>query len=111
LGIKQFNDHYFDTLKVAVADTKAVQLEALKQGINLRYFSDQHVGISIDETTSPDDIKKIAGIFAIVLNKKASNTAASDKAINWPASLVRTSPYLTHPVFNTHHSEHEMLRY
>src|SRR5690606_8907810 len=75
------------------------------------YFSDQHVGISIDETTSPDDIKKIAGIFAIVLNKKASNTAASDKAINWPASLVRTSPYLTHPVFNTHHSEHEMLRY
>lgn len=111
LGIKQFNDHYFDTLKVAVADTKAVQLEALKQGINLRYFSDQHVGISIDEPTSPDDIKKIAGIFAIVLNKKASNTAASDKAINWPASLVRTSPYLTHPVFNTHHSEHEMLRY
>ncbi|HYF70092.1 MAG TPA: aminomethyl-transferring glycine dehydrogenase [Ohtaekwangia sp.] len=111
LGVKQLNEHYFDTLKIASADTKAVEKEALKHGINFRYFSDQSIGIAVDETTSPEDIKKVASIFATVLNKKGLNAAATDKAINWPSSLVRTSPYLTHPVFNTHHSEHEMLRY
>lgn len=111
LGIKQVNEFYFDTLKFAVSDKKAVEREAVKKEINFRYFNDHHVGISIDETTTTEDIKLITEIFAAAENKKTGNTSYSDPEINWPASLVRRSSYMTHPVFNMHHSEHEMLRY
>jgi glycine dehydrogenase len=111
LGIKQVNEHYFDTLKVAVSDKKAVEKEALKRELNFRYFSDNHVGLSIDETTSAKDVSLILEIFAAAENKKSTPVSVNGQEINWPASLVRKSNYLTHPVFNTHHSEHEMLRY
>jgi glycine dehydrogenase len=110
-GIKQVNEHYFDTLKVAVADKKAIEREAIKREVNFRYFDDNHVGISIDETTSPQDVKTILEIFAAAENKKGADISINGQDLNWPSSLVRKSAYLTHPVFNTHHSEHEMLRY
>ena len=111
LGLKQVNEFYFDTLKVAVSDVTAVEREALKREVNFRYFSDKHVGISLDETTTLADIKQILEIFAAAENKKPSDTSANGQEITWPASLVRKSTYMTHPVFNRHHSEHEMLRY
>lgn len=111
LGLTQVNEHYFDTLKVTVADKKAIEKEAEKREVNFRYFSDNHVGISLDETTTLEDITIITEIFAAAENKKSNPTAANGKEIKWPASLVRNSAYLTHPVFNAHHSEHEMLRY
>lgn len=111
LGLKQLNEFYFDTLKVAVADRAAVEREALKREVNFRYFEDQTVGISIDETTSAEDIRLIIDIFAAATGKKAIEASINGIDINWPASLVRKSPFLTHPVFNLHHSEHEMLRY
>src|SRR5687768_462566 len=111
LGLKQVNEHYFDTLKVAVSDKAAVMREAEKRQINFRYFTDNHVGISLDETTSSVDCKLILETFAAAENKKASGWSSNGKDMNWPAALVRKSSYLTHPVFNTHHSEHEMLRY
>lgn len=111
LGFKQVNENYFDTLKVAVSDKKAVEREAIKREINFRYFADNHVGISLDETTSTEDVKNILEIFAAAENKKAANTTFNGQAIGWPAALIRKSTFLTHPVFNTHHSEHEMLRY
>lgn len=110
LGLKQVNENYFDTLKIEVADKKAIKAEATKQEVNFKYFEDNHIGISIDETTSPKDIEQIVSIFANALNKKASTTI-EEQPINWPASLVRTSAYLTHPIFNTKGSEHQMLRY
>lgn len=110
LGIKQVNNHYFDTLKIEVADKKAIEAEAVKQEVNFKYYSDNHVGISIDETTTAKDIEQIVSIFAAVLNKKASLKIES-QSINWPASLIRTSSYLTHPIFQSHSSEHDMLRY
>lgn len=110
LGLKQVNEFYFDTLKFAVADKKAVEQEALKREINFRYFDDNHIGISVDETTTTEDVLHITEIFAVVQNRKAS-ASSSVQEITWPASLIRKSSYLTHPVFNTHHSEHEMLRY
>ncbi len=111
LGFTQANPHYFDTLKIAVADKKAIEREAVKQEINFRYFQDNHVGISIDETTSMDDIKRITEIFAQAENKKMIALNGQEQGITWPSSLIRQAPYLTHPVFNTHHAEHEMLRY
>lgn len=111
LGIKQVNEHYFDTLKVAVENKKSIEAGALKAGINFRYFSDNHIGISIDETTREEDISQILELIASAESKKSVTPSPNGKGTNWPAALVRTSPYLTHPVFNIHHSEHEMLRY
>jgi glycine dehydrogenase len=111
LGFKQVNENYFDTLKIVVADKSKIENEASKQEINFRYFADNHVGISVDETTSIDDIKTILQIFATAENKKSIDASANGQEINWPSSLIRKSSYLTHPVFNAHHSEHEMLRY
>jgi glycine dehydrogenase len=111
LGIKQVNEHYFDTLKVAVADKKVVAREAVKREINFRYFADNHIGISIDETTSVDDINVITEVLAAAESKNAVSISSNGHQINWPASLERKSAFMTHPVFNMHHSEHEMLRY
>jgi glycine dehydrogenase len=111
-GFKQVNDNYFDTIKIAVADKAAVEKEAVKNGVNFRYFHDNHVGISIDETASVADIKTIVDIFVAA---KGGNPitlpGANGVEINWNSSLIRKSNFLTHPVFNMHHSEHEMLRY
>jgi glycine dehydrogenase len=111
LGLKQINEHYFDTLKIAVKDKFAIEREAIRRKINFRYFSDDHIGISLDETTSMNDVSEIVDIFAAVENKKRKEFSSNGKQSNLPASLMRKSSYLTHPVFNTHHSEHEMLRY
>lgn len=105
LGLKQVNEHYFDTLKVAVADKNVIQKAAIAQGINFRYFNDNYVGISLDETSTQEDVQNILSIFGGKGSAKANDT------ITWPASLIRTSSFMTHPVFSSHHSEHEMLRY
>jgi glycine dehydrogenase len=106
-GLKQINDNYFDTLKIAVADKKAIEREAIKHEVNFRYFEDNHVGISIDETTSLKDIEKILKIFG----SNAEVTLGKKLDLSLSESLIRKSDYLTHPVFNSYHSEHEMLRY
>jgi glycine dehydrogenase len=111
LGLKQVNEHFFDTLKIAVTDKKTIEREALKREINFRYFHDNHIGISIDETASVNDVNLILEILAAAENKKSAISSANGQDISWPASLVRKSPFMTHPVFNMHHSEHEMLRY
>jgi glycine dehydrogenase len=111
LGQKQLNEFYFDTLKVEVSDKKLLENEALKREINFRYFHDNHVGITVDETTTPVDFHTILNIFSAVSNKKLDAISVNGQEITWPAALIRKAPYLTHPVFNTHHSEHEMLRY
>lgn len=105
-GVKQLNKSYFDTLKLQVADAKAIEREATKREVNFRYFPDNTIGISLDETTTLADINTIIEIFG-----GKSKAAHSSVDVNWPDGLVRKSPYMTHPVFNSHHAEHEMLRY
>ncbi|MCA6416180.1 MAG: aminomethyl-transferring glycine dehydrogenase, partial [Cytophagales bacterium] len=105
-GFKQVNAAYFDTLKIAVADKKAIEREAIKHELNFRYFNDDYVGISLDETTSLKDIHAILKVFGV---STSSNGLKATTTL--PASLVRKSNFLTHPIFNSHHSEHEMLRY
>ncbi len=110
LGLTQVNENYFDTIKVAVADKKVVQEEATKHQINFKYYQDNHIGISIDETTTVKDLEAIVGVFAASVKKSASPKVEAHE-ISWPASLVRTSAYMTHPVFHSYRSEHQMLRY
>ena len=106
-GVKQVNKNYFDTVKIAVADQKTILQKADAAEMNFKYFHDNHIGISLDETTTLQDVENIISVF--------SGTSSVKKEIvselNWPSSLIRSTNFLTHPVFNSHHSEHEMLRY
>lgn len=112
-GFNQRNKNYFDTLFVALSasETEKVQQVALKHEVNLRYFA-EGVGIAFDETSKPADVQLLVNILCEATGKTAPqvNTSASVD-YNWPDALVRKSLYLTHPVFNSHHTEHEMLRY
>ena len=112
LGYTQLNDSYFDTIAVEAGDlANAIHGQALNNDVNLNYKGSV-ITIAVDETTSADDIKTLVRIFAKVKAKTLSDTNL-DGAVETvvPAGLQRTSAYLTHPVFSTHHSEHEMLRY
>jgi len=103
-GWTLLHDSWFDTVTVATGDrTDEVMAAALDRGINLRRVDDSHVGVSCDETTGPDDVDAVLAAFG---------AGRSDSAIDGiPAALVRTSEFLTHPVFHRYRSETEMLRY
>ncbi|MFN8057527.1 MAG: aminomethyl-transferring glycine dehydrogenase [Vicinamibacterales bacterium] len=115
LGYRQLNDHYFDTVKVlpAAAGSSAARVkeEALKARVNLRYFADGEVGLSLDETTSLGDVEALAGIFARACGSPVPAVVVPPFALQGPPALVRTSRFMTQPVFNTHHSETAMMRY
>lgn len=112
-GFTQVNEHYFDTLKVEVADKEELRKEAELREVNFRYFESNHVGIALDETSTLDDVTNILSIFATATNKPVNEEPVNqlNQSGAWPASLTRTSAFMTHPVFNTYHAEHEMLRY
>ncbi len=114
LGLTQLNQHYFDTLKIKVDDAKKLISLAEDQELNFRYFDENHVGISLDESTRLDDIAEILSVFEEFTGKSHDidlSIEADKLSINWPKELVRSSDFFTHPTFNMHHSEHEMLRY
>jgi glycine dehydrogenase len=115
LGYQQLNETYFDTLKFELGDQASpLHGQAINNEMNLHYVGTS-VGISLDETTSVEDVKTIIRFFAKVKGKSLNDIdfeeMASDIETVIPTGLQRTSAYLTHKVFNTHHSEHEMLRY
>ncbi len=111
LGIEQVNAYYFDTLHIKGFDASALYKLAGAAAINFNYFSDGTVSISLDETTSTTTVQQIVALFEKLTNKKAVAQNAAIKNANIPTSLTRTSTYLQHPVFNTHHSETQMMRY
>jgi len=105
----------FDTLRVRAVKQSADQLldRARERRMNLRHFADHSIGISLDEVTTAEELRTLFEIFAgkdrpvpFTVDELA---AAID--LGFPPSLARRSKYLTHEVFNRHHSEHEMLRY
>ncbi|MFM7460927.1 MAG: aminomethyl-transferring glycine dehydrogenase [Burkholderiales bacterium] len=105
--------HVFDTVTVRVGERrKQILHTALGLEINLRDFAAQPlVGVSFDETHGPADVEQLLSIFADVAGKPALKFADIKAHSMIPEALQRTSAFLTHPVFNTHHSETEMLRY
>ena len=111
LGVQQVNEFYFDTLHLTGFDAHKLFELGSKQAINFNYFANGTVSISIDETTSAKDIDSIVQLFETLTGKKAQALNAGIKNAAIPAQLIRTSDYLTHPVFNTHHSETQMMRY
>ena len=115
LGYEQRNPHYFDTLRIVTDPdrVRGIHTAALGSHFNFRYIGDREIGISLDETVTRAELEAIAGIFTTHAPKKSGLTALSDDASapKWPAALLRKTPYLTHPVFNSHRSESEMMRY
>lgn len=113
LGLKVTNPYAFDTLTVETGDhTEEVIGRALAGGANLRRLSPKHIGVTLDETTTREDVTALWSWFATggqALPKVEDY--ANGIALRLPEALRRTSAFLTHPVFNTHHSETEMLRY
>src|SRR5690606_25534119 len=103
-GLEVVHDAFFDTITVRVPGrADAVLAEALRRDLNLRRVDDDTVGVSLDETTDDDVLARVAASFGAEL------VAGGGRAI--PEALARTSPFLTHPVFSSHRSETELLRY
>jgi glycine dehydrogenase len=100
-GYKIHSDIFFDTIRVMGPDN--IVDKARGSGINIRDFSDGTVGIALDETVTTNDLKNLLALF------NTDHGPAVDSVI--PSELKRKSAYLTHPVFNSFHSETEMLRY
>jgi glycine dehydrogenase len=114
--LKKFNytvltEHYFDTVTVQTTLTRKIKEQAEKWGINLRYNKDETIGISFDEAKTFDDVIAILNVFAEVSGFQGELVIDEDMELVISENIARTSSYLTHPVFNTHHTEHEMLRY
>lgn len=112
LGFEQLNSAYFDTIRFDLGDLKGgIHSGCIDNEINLNYVGNV-VTISFDETSTFEDVALIAKIFAKVKAIAADQVEVVENVETViPASLQRTSAYLTHPIFNLHHSEHEMLRY
>ena len=117
-GYNQLNEYFFDTLFIELPTSvteEQIHALALKQEMNFRYFGNGHIGISLDETTTLDDVNTILEILATA-NKKEFTPfvcipSECELITTIPAKLNRTSAFMTHPVFNTYHSETDMMRY
>ena len=108
-GFKIISDHFFDTVTIKTNEkTNSIYEAALNENINLRKVDEEHLSVAFDEAKKLHDVNLLLNIFGI--SKKIKQDAKVELD-NLPKSLLRTSKYLTHPVFNKYHSETEMLRY
>lgn len=101
---------YFDTLKISGGPKGQEQLvaDALAEKINLRVYDDGAVGVALDEVSSPAEIAQLLAVFSVEGEVEA---LAGGVDLTYPAPHPRNTPFMTHPVFSSHHSETEMLRY
>ena len=111
LGLKIAHENFFDTIHLEV-ESSAVTLEhAQKAGCNLRALGPRAVGVSFDETTTERDIEILMSIFRGTPVRDLADDDLGEPPIHIPQSAIRSSQFLTHPVFNAHDTETEMLRY
>ena len=113
LEYQQTNALFFDTLTVKAGGAlETIRQRGLAAQMNFRLIDEQTIGIAVDETTTLKDVETILAIFG---SAKGKVTSVADLAkhvkLEWDAPFVRTSPFMTHPVFHSYHTEHEMLRY
>jgi glycine dehydrogenase len=113
VGVHQSNKVFFDTIRLEVpggtGTVDRIRDEALRARMNFRYRDDGTINIALDETTDVDDVEAIAAVFARALGTRTPLIGPVTAAFDAP--YARTSPFLTHPVFNTYHSETQMMRY
>ena len=104
-GFKLLENTFFDTLVIEVADANSIHKKASEHKFNFRKISNNLVGLSLDETTTDEDIKTILNLFGegMEISEKVDDVV--------PSNLIRKSLYLTHEVFNSYHSETQLLRY
>lgn len=117
-GYKQINETFFDTLQIEIPDgvnMDDIRTRALQNEMNFRYIDNKLIGISIDETTTLDDINTIITILASAAGKQHTpfvcNPAECEKIRTFDASFDRKSDFLKHEVFHSHRSETDMMRY
>lgn len=117
LGFKVANEFHFDTLRIDTTGKDQlhdfVHQLALNHEMNF-YYDEKGITISLDESTSPEDVCDIVKVFAAAVGKDEYTFDIyryTDQSLSIPADLLRTSAYMTHAVFNTHHSESQMMRY
>ncbi|KAH8099346.1 glycine dehydrogenase [Cristinia sonorae] len=114
-GYKIVNQEFFDTLTIdvtgAVASADAVHKAAAAASVNFRRIDDGHVGVTLDESVGPKDLLRLINIFGAAAGASPLQAVDPVGTAAIPSELQRTSEFLPHPVFNTHHSETEMLRY
>lgn len=120
MGYQQLNENFFDTLHIKLpekVDINTIRTHALNNQMNLRYINDKELSISFDETTTLQDIKILLEIFARsanneeILSEISSLNSYDYENIHFDHSFKRTLTYLTHPIFNTYHSETDLMRY
>jgi glycine dehydrogenase len=112
LGFEQGNASYFDTIQIKVRDAAIIRKTAEARGMNFLYAGNT-IGITLDETTTQEDVINILSVFghAADTDLVSATFDMDDRLANIPSSVTRTSEFLTHPVFNTYHSETKMMRY
>ncbi|KAJ3351802.1 hypothetical protein HDU83_008704 [Entophlyctis luteolus] len=126
LGHTVVNETFFDTLTIKTAvPASEIHDAARENGINLRVIDDTHVGVTFDESVTLSDLSSLLAVFARgsfeeqyqhattvpYCRKTPDISSLTASETSFPPALRRTTPFLTHPVFNSYHSETEMLRY
>ena len=115
LGVQLVHPHFFDTLRLHLppAEVDRLRNDATGAGLHFRYVDGATVGIALDETTTGADVAEILSVFAGAMDRPAPrvDTGAPETTPDWPDGLVRRSAFLTHPVFDRHRSETQMMRY
>lgn len=101
------DDHFFDTFRVKVTDSAEIQRRAEENGLNLRVIDDETVGISLGEGIRRKAVERLVHAFGVIPSELPYEPATT----SIPEELKRTSDFMTHPVFNSHHSETKMMRY
>ncbi len=110
-GFEQLNSSFFDTIKVRVQDSQSLKSIAEKNSINFNYIDSSTVSISLNEATNEDDIKLILNCFFQLTGSNGLNSVKEKIKDVIPIPLVRKSTFLENEVFNTYHSETELMRY
>ena len=118
LGVDPVHPHFFDTLRLRLSPAVIDRLwnNATAAGLHFRYVDESTVGIALDETTTAASVAEILSVFAGAMDRTAPTVdgvdiGAPETTPDWPDTLIRRSPFLTHPVFDRHRSETQMMRY
>ncbi|TVR38187.1 MAG: glycine dehydrogenase (aminomethyl-transferring) [Cryomorphaceae bacterium] len=114
MGFKNQNEYYFDTLKINMKEgvsQESLRGAAEKAGLNLRYFADGSVGISLHEAVTTADLLELRSVFAGAAGSSGSTGAEVQPELHLHPQLKRSSAFLTHEIFSMYHSESEMMRY
>ena len=114
LGYAEQNEAFFDTLRLrlpAHVSQEKLQTIALSKEVNLRYFENGDIGISVDEATTPTDASHLLMILGIAAEESVHETGDIPETSSLKEEMCRRSPYLTHEVFCRYHTETEMMRY